>query len=74
MKIKCHKCGLKFKDREDPADSEYKKKLCWNCRFIITVLDLTIQSFKYNSMMGKQLNRDVMLDFENVIIKKKGEI
>jgi hypothetical protein len=65
-KIKCIKCGLRFKDREDPEDgSTVYRELCLNCRFIWRCIAMVLQSFP------PKINREVRIDLEHVIIKKK---
>jgi hypothetical protein len=68
-RIKCIKCGLYFKDREDPADEELvHKTLCWNCRFIwncLCCLGMVIHGFP------ERLNRTVGISLDGVQIQKK---
>lgn len=69
-KIKCIKCGIRFKDRQDEEDMIVDKELCWNCRHIWKILRMVISSFNYNPMMPKQLHREVVLKLEDVHIRK----
>ncbi len=74
-KLKCIKCGTRYKDRKDPAETAtIHRQLCWNCRFIWTVIGLTLKSFDHNPFMGKQLNRSVEISLDNVIIKKRSSL
>ena len=65
MKIKCEKCGLAFKDRQDPEDAGAYKTLCWNCRFVWTVIGMVLHG------LPEKINRDVMIRLEDVHIQKK---
>lgn len=69
-KKKCIKCGLLYKDREDPADSFYRAQCCWNCSFIIKILEMTIQSFD-SHMLPKPLNRTVVFSLDDLQIIRK---
>jgi len=74
IKLKCKKCGLCFKEREnygEKPESEYLKRLCYNCKFICETIGLVIKSFEDNPFMVRPLNRDVKLDLDNLIITKK---
>jgi len=72
MKIKCIKCGLRFKDREDPRDKGLvNKELCWNCRFVWDVIGMTLQSLGNMEVGGKKLNREVQIRLEDVYIRKE---
>ena len=66
-KIKCIKCGLRFKDRNDQEDVGAVKDLCFNCRFVWKTLRIYLTSI---GLMEK-VNRDVVLNLNDVIIRKK---
>lgn len=70
-KIKCRKCELKFRDREDKEDSEYTKMCCWNCRFIITCITATLTALaSYTTFNGKPLGRAIILEWDDLKIRK----
>lgn len=65
-KLKCIKCGLRFRDREDPEDKGLvNREMCWNCRFVWKVIGLVLRG------LPERLNRDVAINLDYVIIKKK---
>ena len=64
-KIKCFKCELYFKDRQDPEDNETNAKLCWNCRFIWKCIGLMLRAWP------ERINREVMIDIDKIVIRKK---
>lgn len=66
--IKCSKCGIRFKDREDEQDKGVFKNLCFNCRFIWKCLGFTIQA------LGSRSNRTIALCLDNVSIVKTKKI
>ena len=68
--LKCKKCGTRFKDREDPEDTSYLKQTCWNCRFVLNVIDLTIKSLGTNTSLSRPLNRIIRLNLDDVGITK----
>ena len=67
-KIKCIKCGLRFKNRNDHDDKEIghliNRALCFNCRYIWKVIGLILDSFP------SKLNRRVSIHLDGVSIKK----
>lgn len=67
-KLKCTKCELWFRDREDEKDVGVDKELCFNCRFIWQVLGMTLQS------LPSKINRDVRLRLEDVHIRRKKKV
>ncbi len=67
MKIKCVKCGLRYKDRKDPEETPTEKILCWNCRFVWKCLGMMIQHWP------PRINRVVTINFDHVSIVKKNE-
>ena len=70
-KLKCKKCGLRFKDRQNKNEPMYDSKLCFNCAFIIQCLRATIDSLgKKNHFMSKPLNRFIVLNMDNIKITK----
>ena len=67
-RIKCIKCGLRFKDRKDPEDDgTVNKELCWNCRFIWQVLGMTLEALGRR----EKLNREIVLNLDDVVIRRK---
>lgn len=74
MKLKCIKCGTRFKDRKDEEDTEYQSKCCWNCRFVIKCFSLSIESFGINNMIGSRINRDIILNFDDLKIIKRRKV
>lgn len=70
-KIKCIKCGLRFKDRQDAEEvKKVYSELCQNCKFIWKTLGMVIQSFGFNPYMRKPLNREVTLKIEDLNIRR----
>jgi hypothetical protein len=63
-KMRCIKCGLNFKDRNDPEDSKCDKTLCWNCRFVWKVIGITIKA------LPTKINRDVQIRIDDIKITK----
>lgn len=68
-KLKCSKCDLWFRDREEPEEKELvHKNLCWNCRFVWKCIGLMLNSFP------PKINRDISINLDGVSIKKKRKI
>jgi len=63
--IKCEKCSLRFKDREDSEDYGVYADLCFNCRFIWRTIGAILQG------LPEKLNRQVTIRLEDVLIECK---
>lgn len=65
-KLKCKKCGLRFKDRQDPKDEGLvHKELCWNCRFVWQMIGYWLQA------LPSKINRQVIIELDKIIIRVK---
>lgn len=63
---KCYKCGLLFKDREDPNQKgRIEEELCFNCGFIWESIGIMLKAVPGN------LNRTVILHIDDIVIEKK---
>lgn len=65
-KIKCEKCGLYYKPRDEDMDKQQDmvSTLCFNCAFVWKMLGLVVKSFP------PKLNRGIEIRLESVRIYK----
>lgn len=64
-KLKCIKCKIYFKDRNDPEEYGVNKELCLHCKVIWKMIGLTLTAISNNS------NRIVEININDVYITKR---
>ena len=65
-KLKCTKCGIYYKDRQDEKDG--CKDLCFKCNFIWKMFCGLVETLS----CYEKLNRDVTICLDDLDIRKKG--